>query len=133
VSAGLLEESKILVVARMVAISLLATEMATLRLAMAEIASPVRQSSAARRNEYVRFGGALRAFKKNFARVVPAADVHHADAALVMLLGGSGILFRGRPSCAARRSQVHAGAIGELFAGAFQDFFSSCLDLANFC
>jgi hypothetical protein len=39
----------------------------------------------------VRFRGSFAGFQETFARVVPPADVHHADAALIMLLGGPGV------------------------------------------
>jgi hypothetical protein len=71
----------------------------------------------------VRLGSRFAGFQQTFARIVPAADVHHSDAALVMLFGGAGILFEGRLHALFGDLDVHAGAIGELFAGAFQNFF----------
>src|SRR6267143_898620 len=80
----------------------------------------------------VGFGRRFTGFQEAFARVVPAADVHHADAALVMLLGRPGILFRRRFHALLGDFKVHAGAIGELFAGTFQDFLEFLLGLGEF-
>ena len=75
----------------------------------------------------VGFGRGFAGFDEAFAGVVPAADVHHGHAALVMLLGGAGILFRGRLHALLGDLDVHAGAVGEFFAGAFQNFFEFLL------
>src|SRR5215831_17026619 len=41
----------------------------------------------------VGFGRGLARFVKALARVVPAADIHHGHAALIMIFGALGILF----------------------------------------
>jgi len=74
------------------------------------------------------FAGSIEAF----AGVVPAADVHHGHAALVVVFGGARILFLGRLHALLGNLQVHARAIGEFFAGALQHFFQFLLGLGEF-
>jgi len=57
-------------------------------------------------------------FLEALARVIPAADVHHGYTALIMLVGGAGILLGARLHALLGDTNVHAGAIGELLAGA---------------
>ena len=67
-----------------------------------------------------------------FARVIPAADVHHGHAALIMLIGGAGILLVRRLHALLGDFEVHASAVGEFFAGAFENFFELLLGTGKF-
>ena len=73
--------------------------------------------------DVVRLGGRFAGFVETFAGVVPAADVHHGHAALIVLFGGARILFLRRLHALLGDLYVHARAIGEFFAGAFENFF----------
>jgi len=82
--------------------------------------------------DVVGFGRGFARFVEAFARVVPAANVHHGDTALVVLVGGLGILLVARLHTLLGDFQVHASAVGELFAGAFENFFEFALGLGEF-
>ena len=73
--------------------------------------------------DVVGFGRGFAGFVETFAGVVPAADVHHSHAALIVLFGGARILFLGRLHALLGDFYVHARAIREFFAGAFENFF----------
>src|SRR5260370_39248031 len=80
----------------------------------------------------VGFGGGFAGLVETFSGVVPAADVHHGDAALIMLFGGARILFVRGLHALLGDFQMHARAIGELFAWPFQNFFEFLLGLGKF-
>jgi hypothetical protein len=82
--------------------------------------------------DVVGFGRGFARFVEAFARVVPAANVHHGDTALVVLVGGLGILLVARLHTLLGDFQVHASAVGELFAGAFENFFEFAFGLGEF-
>ena len=71
-------------------------------------------------------------FVEAFARIVPAANVHHGDATLIMFFGGAGILIVPGLHALFGDFHVHASAIGEFFAGAFEDFFEFLLGTGKF-
>ena len=128
----LLEESKILVIARMVAIlcSQLNGDLEIGHGGIGLAGEAIKGSQSVM--NMVRFGRRFAGFQEALARVVPAADVHHADSALIMLFGGPGILFRGRFHALLGDLEVHASTIGELFAGASQNFFEFLLGFGKF-
>jgi hypothetical protein len=80
----------------------------------------------------VGFGRGFARFVEAFARIVPAADVHHGDAALVVLVGGLRILLVARLHALFGDFQVHASAIGELFTGTFENFFEFAFGFGEF-
>src|SRR2546430_9010511 len=80
----------------------------------------------------VGLGGGFAGFIETFASVVPAADVHHGDATLVMLVRGAGILLVRRLHALLGDFQMHARAIGEFLAGAFENFFKFLLGASEF-
>ena len=80
----------------------------------------------------VGFGRRFAGLDEAFAGVVPTADVHHGHAALVMFLCGARIQFGRGPHALLGDLDVHAGAVGELFAGAFQNFFEFLLGASKF-
>jgi len=71
-------------------------------------------------------------FVETFAGIIPAADVHHRDATLVMLVRGVGVLFLRRLHALLGDFQVHARAVGKFLAGAFHDFFEFLLGAGEF-
>ena len=80
----------------------------------------------------VGFGCGFAGFVEAFARVVPTADVHHGDAALVVLVDGLGIRLVARLHALLGDFEVHASAIGEFFAGAFENFFELAFGFGEF-
>ena len=78
------------------------------------------------------FGGGAAGFIQAFAGVIPTAHVHHGDAALIMFVGGTRILIVKRLHALLGNFYVHAGAIGEFFAGAFHNFFEFLLGARKF-
>src|SRR5256885_2895907 len=78
-------------------------------------------------------------FRRGFAgliealtRVVPAPNIHHSYAALVVLVGGARILFLAGLHALFSDFDVHARAIGQLFTGTFQHFLQLLLGLGKF-
>ena len=59
-------------------------------------------------------------------------NVHHGDAALVMIFGGFGILLVARLHALLGDFDVHASAVGEFFAGAFENLFQFLLGAGEF-
>ena len=78
------------------------------------------------------FGCGAPGFIEAFAGVIPAAHVHHGDAALIMFVGGARILIVQRLHALLGNFYVHAGAVGELLAGAFDNFFKFLLGARKF-
>src|SRR5260370_27072922 len=76
--------------------------------------------------------GGFAGFVETFAGVVPAADVHHRDATLIMFVRGAGILLVRRLHALLGDFQVHARAIREFLAGAFENFFKFLLGPGEF-
>ena len=66
-------------------------------------------------------------FVEAFAGVIPAADVHHGDAALVMIFGSARGVLGSRLHALLGNFDMHAGAVDELFAGALKNFFQLLL------
>ena len=71
-------------------------------------------------------------FVETFAGVVPAANVHHGDAALIVFFGGAWIQFLRRLHALLGDFQMHARAIGKLLARAYQNFLKFLLGLGEF-
>jgi hypothetical protein len=71
----------------------------------------------------VGFRRCLARFVEAFTRVVPTTNVHHGDAALVVLIGSLGVRLVARLHALLGDFQMHASAVCELFAGAFENFF----------
>jgi hypothetical protein len=82
--------------------------------------------------DVVGLGGRFAGFVETFARVVPAADVHHGHPALIVLFGGARILFLRRLHALLGDLYVHARAVSEFFAGAFENFFELLLGSCEF-
>src|SRR5713101_6004177 len=80
----------------------------------------------------VGLGRGLAGFVETFAGIVPAADVHHGDAALIMFIRSAGILLLRRLHALLGDFHVHARAIGEFLAGAFEYFFQFLLGTSEF-
>src|SRR6266496_1237211 len=75
----------------------------------------------------VGLGCGFAGFVETFARVIPAANVHHGDAPLIVFFGGARILLVRRPHALLGDLDVHARAVGKFFAGTFQNFFELLL------
>ncbi len=80
----------------------------------------------------VGFGGGFASFIQTFPRVVPAANIHHGHAALIMLVGGARILFSNGLHTLLSNFDVHTRTIRKLFAGAFQNLFEFLLGAREF-
>ena len=78
------------------------------------------------------FRRGLARFVEAFARFVPAADVHHGHAALIVIFGAARILFRRGLHALLGNFQVHARAVRQLFAGALEHFFEFLLGARKF-
>jgi hypothetical protein len=73
--------------------------------------------------DVVGFGCRFARLVEAFTRVVPTADVHHGDATLVVLVDGLGIRLVARLHALLGNFEMHASAISEFFAGAFENLF----------
>ncbi len=80
----------------------------------------------------VGFGSGLSRFIKTFPGVVPAANIHHGHAALVMLIGCARILHSDRLHTLLSNFDVHTRTIRELFAGPLENFFELLLGAREF-
>src|SRR2546427_12937070 len=80
----------------------------------------------------VGLGRGFAGFVETLAGIIPAADVHHRDAALVMLISGARILLVRRLHALFGDFHVHARAIREFLAGTFQNFFKFLLGAREF-
>jgi hypothetical protein len=69
----------------------------------------------------VGFGRGFASFIEAFACIIPAPDVHHGHAALIVLVGSAGILLVRGLHALVGNLEVHAGAVGELFTWTFQN------------
>ena len=69
----------------------------------------------------------LASFIKTFPGVVPAADIHHGHAALVMLVRSAGVLFSNGFHTLFCDFDVHTRTVRELLAGALEDLFELLL------
>jgi len=78
------------------------------------------------------FGSSFARFDEAFAGIVPTPDVHHGNAALVVLVGRARILLGGWFHALFGDFKVHAGAVCEFLAGAFEDFFKFLLGAGEF-
>ncbi len=74
----------------------------------------------------------LAGFVQTFARVIPATEIHHGYTALVMLFKISRILFLRRLHALFGNFDVHASAVGEFLAGAFDNFLEFLLGALKF-
>ena len=72
--------------------------------------------------DIVRFGGGLAGFVEAFARVVPAANIHHGYATLIVFVSSARVLLLAGLHALLGDFDVHARTIGEFFTGAFEDF-----------
>src|SRR6266850_2421730 len=116
-----LEEGKILVVARVIAV--FRTQLnGDLQIGQGGISFAGQAIEGGQRIvNMVGFGSGFAGFVETFAGIIPSADVHHRDAALVMLFGGARILLVRRLHALLSDFHVHARAIGEFLAGALQE------------
>jgi hypothetical protein len=80
----------------------------------------------------VGFGGGTTGFVETFAGVIPAADIHHGHTALIMFIGGAGILIVRGLHALLGNFDVHTSAVGEFSAGAFDYFFKFGLGAREF-
>lgn len=71
----------------------------------------------------VSFGCRFSCLVEAFAGVIPTADIHHSDATLIVFFGGLGILLVAWLHALLGDLEVHASAVGKLFARAFENFF----------
>jgi hypothetical protein len=127
-----LEESKIFVVARVIAV--FRTQLDS-NLEVGEGGVGFAGEAIERGKSIVNMVGLGRGFAgfiETFAGIVPAADVHHRDATLIMFVRGAGILLVRRLHALLGDFQVHARAIGEFLAGAFENFFKFLLGAGEF-
>lgn len=62
-------------------------------------------------------------FIEAFSSFIPASEIHHCHAALIVLFRSARILFRLRLHALLGNFDVHARAIRKLFAGTFHNFF----------
>lgn len=83
--------------------------------------------SGERINDVVGFGSELARPVKTFPGIVPAAKVHHGHPALIVLFGGLGILLLRRLHALFCNFQMHASAVGELLARAFENLLQFLL------
>src|SRR6266481_2416081 len=127
-----LEESKIFVVARM--ITILGAQLdGDLQVGESGIGFAGEAIQRGQRvMNVVGFGRGFAGFVETFAGIVPAPDVHHRDAALIMLFGGVRIFLLGRPHALLGDFHMHARAVREFLAGAFQNFFKFLLGAGEF-
>lgn len=88
--------------------------------------------SGKRIDNMIGFGRLLAGFLQAFAGFVPAAEIHHGDAALVVLLGGAGRLLLGRLHALLGNLDVHARAVRKLLAGTFENLFKFLLGALKF-
>ncbi len=70
----------------------------------------------------VGFGCRFSCLVEAFAGVIPTADIHHSDATLIVFFGGLGILLVAWLHALLGNLEVHASAVGKLFARAFENF-----------
>jgi hypothetical protein len=82
--------------------------------------------------DMVGFRRCLARFEEAFASVVPAADVHHGDAALIMIFSGARVLLVAGFHTLFGDLQVHASTIGKLSAGTFKNFLELLLGAGKF-
>src|SRR5258708_10398082 len=118
-----LEESKILVVARVVTVGSAQFD-GDFQIGQRGIGftgEAIERSQSV--HNVISFGCQLASFVQTFAGVIPAPEVHHGYAALIMLFKGARILFLRRLHALFRDFDVHTGAVGEFLAGAFDHFF----------
>src|SRR6266849_923461 len=127
-----LEERKILVVARVIAVFRAQLD-GDLQIGQGGIGFAGEAIERGQRVvNMVGLGGGFAGFIETFASVVPAADVHHGDATLIMLVRGAGILLVRRLHALLGDFQMHARAISEFLAGAFENFFKFLLGASEF-
>ena len=82
--------------------------------------------------DVVRLGRRFARLIEAFSGVVPSPDIHHGDAALIVLISGARILLGARLHTLLGNLQVHAGAIGEFFAGSLENLLQFLLGLRKF-
>jgi hypothetical protein len=75
----------------------------------------------------VQLGSKLARLLETLPRLVPAAQVHHGNTALVMIFRRFWILLGGRFHSLFNNAQVHAGAICKFLTGALEDLFEFLL------
>ncbi|MCU1241673.1 MAG: hypothetical protein JWO71_2399 [Candidatus Acidoferrum typicum] len=80
----------------------------------------------------VGFGSGLARFIKTFPGVVPATNIHHGHAALVMLVRGAGILFSNGLHALLGNFDVHTRTVREFFAGPLENLFELLLSAGEF-
>jgi len=80
----------------------------------------------------VGFRRGLAGFQKAFAGFVPAANIHHGHATLVVLLSGPGIFFLKWLHALLGDFHVHAGAVGKLLAGPLKNLLELLLGAGEF-
>src|ERR1700687_2384182 len=70
----------------------------------------------------VRFGSVLTSAFEAFARVVPAANIHHRHATLVVFIRSARVLLGGRLHALLSNFEMHARAVYQFLAGPLHDF-----------
>jgi len=78
------------------------------------------------------FWSCLARLKETFAGVVPAADVHHGDATLIMIFCGARVLLVAGLHALLSDLQVHARAIRQFFTRSFQNLFKFLFGAGKF-
>ena len=71
-------------------------------------------------------------FLQTFACLVPAAEIHHADAALIVVLRRFRALVGGGLHALFHNAHMYAGAVDKFLAGAFQNLFQFLLGTLEF-
>jgi len=80
----------------------------------------------------VGFGSRLPRFIETFPGIVPAANIHHSHAALIMLIRGARILLSNGLHALFSNLDVHAGTIGQLFARTLENLFELLFGAGKF-
>src|SRR5881296_2728228 len=127
-----LEESKVLIIARVIAVfrAELDGDLEIGQSGIGFAGETIERGQSVM--HMVGLGRGFAGFVETFARVVPAANVHHGDTPLVVFFGGARILLVRRPHALLGDLDVHARAVGKFFAGTFQNFFELLLGPGEF-
>src|SRR4030095_6708738 len=83
-------------------------------------------------HDVIGFGSEFARAIQTLASVIPAAEIHHGDTALIMLVGSTRILLLRRLHALFGDANVHARAVRKFLAGALDDFFEFLLGALEF-
>lgn len=122
-----LQEGKVFVVARVIAVfrTKLDSHLQILHRGICFAGQAVERRE--RIVNVVRLGRGLSSAIQALSCVIPAADIHHRHAALIVLVCGLGILLVTWFHALFGNLQVHASAIGKFLAGPLKDLFEFLL------